>query len=83
MSYKGKSNTSSGSGSKFKEIYLPEPEILARMDKHELSVWRAAGRKQRKAERQRIKRTKMSASKEKSKHGLRYNPPGKYVVSRI
>ena len=60
-------------------MYLPEPERLAKMDATELSVWRSDGRKQRKVEKQRNKRREIRASKGESKHGLRYDPPGKCI----
>ena len=80
--FDGKLKTSSGSKtskSSTKNMYLPPPEVLATMTKKELSQWRACQRKKRKAEKQRKKRMELRGTDEISKHGIRYDPPGKHI----
>eukprot|EP00956_Cyclotella_meneghiniana_P036072 scaffold121073_cov65-Cyclotella_meneghiniana.AAC.1 len=62
--------------------YFPPDEILASMDKKELSAWKKDALRKRKAEKERIRRMKLKPNHtSRSKHARVYNPSPKVMAT--
>eukprot|EP00956_Cyclotella_meneghiniana_P024005 scaffold47811_cov58-Cyclotella_meneghiniana.AAC.2 len=60
--------------------YFPPDEILASMDKKELSAWKKDAQRKRKAAKERVRRMKLKPNhKSRSKHAHVYNPSVRYL----